>query len=150
MAAKAKAKAPTSIGAAEESAEYTDGRKWEHEAGDTLEGRILEVSEFDGGYGDTVAFVVEPTVGLTTEAGGDDSAVSADDPLKWYATRSSDSDGKPNAAYRALPKAVKSAIESDETTSLIGGTLRVEFVGEQKNPKSGRTFKKFNVNYAQA
>jgi hypothetical protein len=145
----AKAK-PKSIGAAEESAEYTDGRKWEHEEGDVLEGTILEVSEFDGGYGDTIAFVIEPVVGLTTEAGGDDSAVSADDPLKWYATRSNNNDGKPNAAYRSLPKVVKSAIESDEMTSLIGGTLRVEFVGEQNNPKSGRTFKKFNVNYASA
>lgn len=141
---------PKSIGAAEESAEYTDGRKWEHEEGDVLEGTLLEVSEFDGGYGDAIAFVVAPTEGLTTEAGGDTSAVSSDDPLKWYATRSNSNDGKPNAAYRALPKIVKQAIESDETTTLVGGTIRIEFVGEQKNAKSGRTFKKFNVNYAAA
>lgn len=105
----------------------TDSRKWEYEEGDRLVGRVIDTFEGDGDYGPYTGYIVAPEVAHTTEAGGDNSAVSEDDPLVWYVNDNS-------AAARSIPR---SGIE-------VGDRLGVKYVGEEES-KAGRMFKKFNV-----
>lgn len=107
-------------------AERVDARKWEYEEGDVLAGVVVSVFEGDGDYGPYKGYIVEPN-DKTTEAGGDSSAVSADDPLVWYVNENS-------AARRSIPNA----------GITVGDEIRVEYEGE-KEAKNGRTFKSFNV-----
>jgi hypothetical protein len=104
-----------------------EGRKWEYEEGDTLVGTVLSVIDGDGDYGPYKGYMVAPEAEFTTEDGGSSEAVSADDPLIFYVNENS-------AARRSIPG---SGIN-------VGDRLGVKFVGERE-AKSGRMFKKFNV-----
>jgi hypothetical protein len=110
-----------------------DSRKWEFEEGDRLVGIVVDTYEADGEYGPYTGYVVEPEPEHTTEAGGDSSAVSKDDPLVWYVNDNS-------AAARSIPRA---GIE-------VGDRLGVKYVGIETAKKSGREFKKFNVKVEKA
>lgn len=117
--------------------EFVDGldneiesRKWEYEEGDTLVGTVLNVIDGDGDFGPYKGYIVQPEPANTTEAGGDNSAVSEDDPLIFYVNENS-------AARRSVPAGGIDA----------GDRLGVKFVGE-RDSKGGRTFKKFNIKVA--
>jgi hypothetical protein len=104
-----------------------EARKWEFEEGDTLVGTVVSIFEGEGDYGPYKGYVVSPEKENTTEDGGSNEAVSADDHLVWYVNENS-------AARRSIPAAGIS----------IGDRLGVKYVGERK-AKNDRTFKKFNV-----
>jgi len=104
-----------------------EARKWEYEEGDTLVGRVLDIIDGSGDYGPYKGYVVAPEAEFTTEDGGNSDAVSEDDPLIFYVNENS-------AAKRSIPA----------TGIAVGDRLGVKFVGERE-AKSGRMFKKFNV-----
>jgi hypothetical protein len=116
----------------ETPAESVGGRKWEYEEGDVLAGIVVSTFEGDGDYGPYMGYVIEPNEKYTTEAGGDASAVSKDDPLVFYVNDNS-------AAARSVPRA---GIE-------VGDKVRVQYEG-LKPAKSGREFKSFNIKVEKA
>lgn len=118
-------------GSPAEKGDNIDSRKWEYEEGDTLAGEVVGTFEGDGDFGPYVGYIVKPNPEYTTEAGGDNSAVSEDDPLVWYVNDNS-------AAKRSIPRV---GIE-------VGDKIRVDYLGLATAKKSGREFKDFAVKVA--